>query len=75
MQLRVAPEEFDKVDDWKSEQSANTSAEAISTQDATTESMAAPYLTFTHALRACVITLKLVSLISNITDLAHVRLA
>ncbi len=56
-------------------QSANTSAEAISTQDATTESMTAPYLTFTHALRACVITLKLISLISNITDLAHVRLA
>ena len=56
-------------------QSASTSAAAFSTQDVTTESMSAPHLTFSHALRACVITLKLISLISNITDLMHVRMA
>ncbi len=52
-------------------QSASTSAPAIPTQGVSTDSVSAPHLTFTHALRACVITLKLISLISDITDLAH----
>ncbi len=56
-------------------QSASTSAAAITTQGVSTDSVSALHLTFTHALRACVITLKLISLISDITDLAHLSVA
>ncbi len=56
-------------------QSASTLVAAISTQGAVSESVSAPHLTFTHALRACVITLKLISLMGNVTDMMGVRMA
>ncbi len=55
--------------------SASTSAAASPVQDAAIESVSAPHLTFTHALRACVITLKLISLMSNVTGMVDVSMA
>ncbi len=56
-------------------QSASTSAAAILTEGAVTKSVSALHLTFAHALRACVITLKLMSLMGNVTDTMEVSTA
>jgi len=56
-------------------QSASTSAAAIPTQGAARESVSTPHLTFTFALRACVITLKLISLMNNVTSVVDVSIA
>jgi len=56
-------------------QSASTFAAAISTEGVVSKSVSALHLTFTHALRACVITLKLISLMGNVTDMMGVRMA
>ena len=53
-------------------QSASTSAAATLSEGAVTNSVSATHLTFAHALRACVITLKLISLLSNVTDMMDV---
>ena len=56
-------------------QSSSISAAAILTEGAVTKFVSAPHLTFTHALRACVITLKLILLMSNVTDRMDVSMA
>ncbi len=61
-----------KADMAMYQQSAST---AISTPGAAREGVSTPQLTFTHALRACVITLKLISLLSNVTSMLDVSTA
>ncbi len=56
-------------------QSASSSAAAILTEGAVTKSVSATHLTFAHALRVCVITLKLISLMGNVTDMMDVSMA
>jgi len=56
-------------------QSASTFAAAISTEGVVSKSVSALHLTFTHALRACVITLKLISLMGSVTDMVDVHMA
>ncbi len=56
-------------------QSASTSAAASPVQDVAIEYVSTPHLTFTHVLRACVITLKLISLMSNVTGMLDVSMA
>ncbi len=55
--------------------SASTSAAASPVQDVATESVSKGHLTFVHALRACVITLKLILLMSNVTAMVDVSMA
>jgi len=64
-----------KADMTAYRQSTSTSAASILTEGAVTKSVSAPHLTFTHALRACVITLKLISLMGNVTDMMDVSMA
>jgi len=54
-------------------QSASTSAAASPVQDVAIEYVSTPHLTFTHVLRACVITLN--SLMSNVTGMLDVSMA
>ena len=56
-------------------QSASMLVAAIPAQGAVSKSVSAPHLTFTHTLRACVIALKLISLMGDVTDMMGVRMA
>ncbi len=56
-------------------QSASTSAAASPVTGVAIQSVSAPPVTFTHALRACVMTLKLISLISSVTGMVDVSVA
>ncbi len=56
-------------------QSASTSAAASRVQYPAIEPASVPHLTYTHALRACVITLKLISLTSSVTSMFDVSMA
>ncbi len=56
-------------------QPASTSAAASPVQDVAIQSVSAPHVTFTHALRACLMTLKLISLMSSVTGMVDVSVA
>jgi len=67
--------EYLKADMAVYTQSASTSAAASRVQYPAIEPVSVPHLTYIHALRACVITLKLVSLMSSVTGMVHVSMA